>query len=156
MTLQNTSTPALEPGTEDALPVRCSRRMDADQYEAVKKMVTERLAEREPAPVIRHPDLVHVGTSWHLKKVGFDKNDVWVGLYWKYGRFYDGSAGDFDALTFYICILPCFLIAFTRVRQWQIIPKVAGLDMLCLDCHVPQSMHRVNMEHGLGCDEFKG
>lgn len=100
--------------------------------------------------------LARIGSTFFWNKVGLDWHDVWVGLYWKYQQFFETEDGDYDALTFYICPVPCLLISFTRVREYQVIPQVTKLDPLCLTCKVPHSMHRVNAPAGLGCDTFKG
>lgn len=97
------------------------------------------------ADAISSYDLVRTHTHWQWHRVGIDKHDIWVGLYWKFEELFEGvEDGDFDKLTIYICPLPCVLISFARVRGYKLVPHMdRRIDPVCKHCSARHSQHPV-------------
>lgn len=98
------------------------------------------------AAVLPKYDLVRTSTHWQWHAVGFNKHDVWVGLYWKFEELFENQDGDFDKLTLYFCPLPCVLISFARVRGYKLIPRAdKRIDPVCTYCGEVNSVHPVDL-----------
>jgi hypothetical protein len=100
----------------------------------------------EPGTIDR-ANFTHTSTDWQGVNVGWQPHDIWLGVYWKFEEIFDGTDGDHDRLTLYICPLPCYLITLARVRTYQLVPKVTlTFDKLCLDCGKAESEHPIPAE----------
>jgi len=97
-------------------------------------------------------DLVHTGNTYNLVKTGWNWQDIWVGLYWKFDSYYEGEAGDYDRLRLYICLLPCYLVTIDRIRHYKVVPRAdARIDPVCRYCGERHSTHPVMLNETESC-----
>jgi hypothetical protein len=114
-------------------------------WQVHKEVHAVQLVDSLPISTLAACDLAHTGTNYQLVSHGWNWQDIWVGIFWKYADYYEGvDEGDFDRLRLYICPVPCYLITLDRVRHYKIIPRAdSRIDPVCKHCAERHSAHPV-------------